>query len=651
VADDRSAISDGVPEGVDAASLPEETGPAALSPGTQIGGYEIGRCLGFGSMGAVYEGVSIADGKTVAIKLLAADLSESPTARSRFLNEATLTAGVPHPHVVAVLESGEEAGRVYLVMDLLEGEDLAHRLRRGDPMSIGEVIDVVGPICGALASAHRAGVTHRDLKPSNIFLAVREGRLHPVLLDFGVATGEDGTAEGDAPDGPTWNGVGTPMYLAPELVAHHRAAGPASDQYALGAILYEMLTGEPPYAAKDLPQLLRTIAAGNPPSARARRPELPPMLDAAVLRAMCAEPQGRFPSVEALAEALQPFAALPGALEAGRWRPASSSAIAADAATPSLFVRTLVPEREAKSGPWFFAPDADEIPKDERASLESDVLWDDPASAESEGPWVPDEGPALDDESPRLEDQRPRLEVVASRTEEDGRRGVAPSSEERSEESPPSPRARALPAIDWQAVTGFATKHRRILVSSGIALLGVMVLFAIQGGRTVSNPVRVLPTSVPVTKPAPAPVPVEKPAPAPPVAAQNTEAASAAPVGLEKTEPAPVAATAAPVEEIAASPPAASAAVEEGKLAPARPPAAPSPVEESEATPSRVLSTATISTRTDPSRHRSKAAAQRDRPAPRAEPRTPVVSPSLAPKPRAPESAPVRMHNGVPLLD
>jgi eukaryotic-like serine/threonine-protein kinase len=639
VTEERSAISDSVPE--DAVSLPEETGPAALSPGTQIGQYEIGRCLGIGSMGAVYEGVHIADGKTVAIKLLAADLSERPTARRRFLNEAKLTARISHPHIVRIIDSGEESGRVYLVMNLLEGEDLAHRLQRPDPMSIGEVIDVVGPICDALASAHRAGVTHRDLKPSNIFLSVREGGLHPMLLDFGVATDEDGRAEEDAPGGPTWNGVGTPMYLAPELVADHRMAAPASDQYALGAILYEMLTGEPPYAADDLPRLLRAIAAGNPPSARARRPELPPKLDAVVLRAMCAEPQGRFSSVEALAEALRPFAALPGAPEAGRRRPASSPAIAAQAATPSPFVRTLVPEQEAKSDPWFVAPDADEIPEHEGASLESEGLWGDPASAESEGPWVPDEEPSLDDESPRLDDRSPGVETAASRAEQDGGSGVAAGSEKGPQESPPTPRPRVLAATDWQAITGFATKHRRILVSSGIAVLGVMILFAIRSGRTASSPVPVPPAPVPVT--------VERPAPA---AAQNTEAAPAPPGALEQTEPAPVAATPAPVEQTAAAPPPSSAAVEEGNVAPARPRAAPAPVEKREAAPTRLLPAATVSTRTDASRPRSKAAAQRERPTPvREEPTPPVVSPAPAPAPRAPERATVRMHNGVPLLD
>src|SRR5205814_4812176 len=135
VAQERSAIAEGVPEEPDATSTPEETGPAALPPGTRVAGYELGRRLGVGSMGAVYEGVRLDDGKPVAIKLLAADLADKPTARARFLNEAALTARVPHPHVVAVTDSGQEAERVYLVMDLLVGEDLARRLRHAGPMS------------------------------------------------------------------------------------------------------------------------------------------------------------------------------------------------------------------------------------------------------------------------------------------------------------------------------------------------------------------------------------------------------------------------------------------------------------------------------------------------------------------------------------
>jgi serine/threonine-protein kinase len=601
-------------------------------------------------MGAVYQGLRVADGRPVAIKLLATDLAEKPTARARFLNEATLNARVPHPHVVAVTDSGEESSRVYLVMDLLEGEDLARRLQRTGPMSVGEAIEVLAPICDALASAHGAGVIHRDLKPSNIFLAVREGRQHPMLLDFGVATDEDASGErdktGEGDRALTWNGVGTPMYLAPELVRDHRAAGPASDQYALGAILYETLTGEPPYAADNLRQLLQTIAAGSPPSARARRPELRPKVDAVVLRAMSADPQGRFPSVEDLGRALREFASSPDTPEPFGRRPPSSPAIAMEAATPSPFVRTLVPEHEAKSGPWFVAPDA-EISEDEHDWFESDVPAADPVGLGEK----PEESPRLDDGGGGVKDEGPGIEAAAApRMQAEGPASVASSPEE----DPASTRARTLPSVDWQAATAFASKHRRILLLSGIALLGIVLLFAIRGGRTVSVPPATPPVAVEKAAPA-APAPPAAPAAPPaPEKAEPAPAAPPTPAALEKTEPAPVAPAPAPAAlEKTATAHAAPAAGEDREVEPARPAAAPATAEKREVAPKPPVLSAAVSPPPEPSRERPKPAARRERPAPsRVEAPLPkVASPAPAPKPRAPESAPVRMHNGVPLLD
>jgi serine/threonine protein kinase len=590
VALEKSAIADVVPEETDAASPREETGPAALSPGTRIGAYEIGRRLGVGTMGTVYQGVRVADGKAVAIKLLAADLAGRPVARARFLNEAKLTARVPHPHVVAIIDSGEESERVYLVMDLLEGEDLAGRLHRSGPMSVGEVIDVLGPICDALASAHRGGVTHRDLKPSNIFLAAREGKLHPMLLDFGVATdedgtgedgtSEDGTGEGDARGPLAWKGVGTPMYLAPELVANHRAAGPLSDQYALGAILYETLTGEPPYAADDLRQLLQTIAAGYPPSARERRPEISAELDAVVLRAMSADPGRRFPSVDDLGRALRRFATSPSEQEQPRrYRAPSSPAIDLEAKTQSPFVRTLVPEHQAESGPWFAAPDAsDDLSDEPMTPWSEDGRGADPDSAEAETDSVEAETRDLDADGPAVGDDSP-------------------------EKGPPSPPPRAFFPIDWQAVSSFATKRRRIVVASGIAVMGIALLLVVRGGRTAS-----------------------KPRSAPPSAAPAQTARS------EPTTPAPA------ITKVEAEP---------------RPAAAPATVEESEAAPTPPAPPPSISAPADASRERPKAAVGRERPvSARAESPIPKVgSPAPASTPHFRESSPVRMHNGVPLLD
>ncbi|MES1207348.1 MAG: serine/threonine-protein kinase, partial [Pseudomonadota bacterium] len=212
---------------------------AVFQSGTRLGAYEIGARLGLGATGVVYDAVRITDGKRVAIKVLNAELAAKPTARARFLNEAKLAARLRHPNIVEIVDAGEEGERAYLVMELLEGEDLAVRLQRSGAMSIAEAVDVLVPVCDAVATAHRLGITHRDLKPSNIFLSVRDGRVRPVVLDFGVAKDHEpgGAAEIQVPQGV----FGTPMYLAPELVADQGAAGPASDQYALGVILHEAL--------------------------------------------------------------------------------------------------------------------------------------------------------------------------------------------------------------------------------------------------------------------------------------------------------------------------------------------------------------------------------------------------------------------------
>src|SRR5580765_5924323 len=166
----------------------EQQGTAVLETGTRLGKYTLERLIGVGSMGAVYEGHA-GDGKRFAIKVLTPALAAIPTARARFLREAKLASRVRHAHVVEVTEVREDAGQCFLVMELLEGEDLAGRLRRSGRLSPVETAEIMLPVCDAVSAAHRQGITHRDLKPSNIFLATRgqEGRLHPVVLDFGIA--------------------------------------------------------------------------------------------------------------------------------------------------------------------------------------------------------------------------------------------------------------------------------------------------------------------------------------------------------------------------------------------------------------------------------------------------------------------------------
>ncbi len=310
--------------------------------GTRIGRYEIGRRLGVGAMGAVYEATRADDGTSVAVKVLNAALAATPAARARFLHEAKLTARVRHPNIVTIIEAAEESDSAYLVMELLDGEDLARHLRRFGAMPAGEVAEVFVSVCDAVATAHGQGIIHRDLKPSNVFLARKAGRSQPMVLDFGIAQAEDTT---DAPAGGFRGMFGTPMYLAPELIGLDPVATPASDQYALGVTLYEALTGVPPFKAADFKYLWEEIAAGQPPALRQRRADIPAELEQIVQRAMSRHPHERFPSVSDLGLALLPFVSAPvSGARSGRRRPPSSPAIEAEAAMPSPFVRTLPPE-------------------------------------------------------------------------------------------------------------------------------------------------------------------------------------------------------------------------------------------------------------------------------------------------------------------
>jgi serine/threonine-protein kinase len=346
----------------------EASGAAGiLEAGTRLGKYEIRRLIGLGSTSAIYEGARPDTGRRVAIKVLSPKRASVPAARARFLAEAKLTARVRHPHIVDVIEIGEDGAWIYLVMELLEGEDLGHRLRQSGSLSVAETADVLVPVCEAVAAAHESGVVHRDLKPSNIFLTIREQKTHPVVLDFGIAHDEGAAdaAAGTVEDAGTDSGprllFGTPYYLSPEQVADHRTASPASDQWALGVILYECLTGVRPYDGDSLDDLVQAIGAGKalPPSLR--RPGLSPELDRIVMRAMSSDPKGRFASVAELAQALRPFRSLGGETRPpSRRRPPSSPAIAAEASTQSPFTRTLTPEMDVLDGLWFEPEPAEE---------------------------------------------------------------------------------------------------------------------------------------------------------------------------------------------------------------------------------------------------------------------------------------------------
>jgi serine/threonine protein kinase len=288
-------------------NTPEERA-ATLGPGTRLGKYEIVRLLGAGGMGAVYEASHTEIGKRVAIKVLSPAITAVPGARARFLREAQLTSRVRHPNIVDVTDMGSDAGQTYLVMEFLRGEDLSQRLDRTGPIPARDLADIMIPVCSAVVAAHQAGVTHRDLKPQNIFLAAGPHAIQPKVLDFGISKGND-IVGGGALTG-TGAMIGTPFYLAPEQIMDARSAGPPSDQYALGVILYECLTACRPFESESLFVVFQAIVTGSPVRPRERRPDLdiPSALEEIVLKAMSVDPKGRFASTQNLGRALLPFA-------------------------------------------------------------------------------------------------------------------------------------------------------------------------------------------------------------------------------------------------------------------------------------------------------------------------------------------------------
>ena len=290
-----------------------------LPPGTELGRYQVTRLMGRGGMGAVYEGTHRDLKKRVAIKTLHPSVAATPGARARFLREGEAASRIRHPNVVDVTDVGTEKGIAYLVMEFLEGEDLSALLARTGALPFAESVDLMLPVFAAISVAHDEGVIHRDLKPENIFLArERHGRPEPKVLDFGISKISSSGGNTLALTG-TGASMGTPYYIAPEQVRSAAGVDARSDQYALGAILYECVTGQRAHRGETIYEVIRSVGEGSFPPPRVHRPDIPPELESAILRAMGLEPGQRFTSVRAFGRAISPLAS-PAAR--AKWAPA-----------------------------------------------------------------------------------------------------------------------------------------------------------------------------------------------------------------------------------------------------------------------------------------------------------------------------------------
>jgi len=258
--------------------------------------YEVERELGAGGMATVYLARDRRHDRAVALKLLRPELA-SLLGSERFLAEIRLTAQLSHPHILPLLDSGEADGLLYYAMPLVEGESLRDRLTRDKQLPLDDALALTRQLAGALDYAHAKGIIHRDLKPENVLLSHGQA----VLADFGIALAVQ------AAGGPRLTGagvaIGTPQYMSPEQATGDRELTAQSDVYSLGAVLYEMLVGDPPHTGSTAQAVIARVMTERPRPIRTVR-EVPRPVEAAVLKALARSPADRFASAGALATAI-----------------------------------------------------------------------------------------------------------------------------------------------------------------------------------------------------------------------------------------------------------------------------------------------------------------------------------------------------------
>jgi tRNA A-37 threonylcarbamoyl transferase component Bud32 len=269
-----------------------------LAVGSEVAGYRVEAFISRGGMAVVYRAHDRRLGRRVALKLLAPELSQDERFQQRFLRESRLAASLDHPNIIPIYEAGESRGLLYIVMRYVEGSDLQVVLDRDGPLELPRLVSILSQVGAALDAAHARGLVHRDVKPGNILIASGAGREDPdhvYLTDFGL------TKRSSSVSGQTTTGhfIGTMDYIAPEQIGS-KPVDARTDIYSLGCVLYQSLTGDLPFDRDDEAALLWAHLVERPPPVSARRPDVPPGVDAVVAKAMAKAPEDRHGSCREL---------------------------------------------------------------------------------------------------------------------------------------------------------------------------------------------------------------------------------------------------------------------------------------------------------------------------------------------------------------
>ena len=496
------------------------------------GRYRLEQPLARGGMGSVWVARHLQLESQVAIKFMDAAVADSPTARARFEREAKAAAQIHSPHVVTIHDYGVASGTPFLVMELLEGEDLGARIRNEGPLPPEVVSGIVTHVARALRLAHEAGIVHRDLKPGNVFLTINVDTEIAKVLDFGIAKTRGLQQQPLDPDEATRTDqiLGSPQYMSPEQVKASRDVDHRSDLWSLAVIAYRALTAHLPFSSNSVADVLVKICSEPAPPPSTYRPELPSQVDRFFVRALAKDPDLRFQTASELAAA---------------FTEAVETSFSGDGATlhPKKSARRMggrtIPARPSSPGAWTAA----EAPLVALARREADA------------PTVPEGRSSSPDDFP--EEAGPESTTVPFRrslTSSPGERAGAPellggmtphqlsvSSDDFTTRKPPPP-APSSASVAASIAPPARARPRGLLIGGGIGLTAaiatVLAARLLGGGPRVAPPAAsASPVEVSVERhPASAPRPAEVSPPAPPSAAPS----AAQPAPSEEPVQAPI---------------------------------------------------------------------------------------------------------------